>query len=318
MKKLRAGVIGVGYLGTFHAQKYAALDHVDLVGIVDADLDRARKLAAELGTQAFGDHRELLGKVDAVSVVVPTLHHFDVSMDFLENDVDLLIEKPITITLEEADRLIECADARGRIIQVGLLERFNPPVVALEKIVTTPRFIEADRLSVFKPRGIDVSVVLDLMIHDIDIISSLVKSDIKQIHAAGTPIVTDQVDIANARIEFENGCVANITASRVSMKNERKLRIFQPDAYYSVDFANHELTVMKRSDTAEQDLIPGTDVKQNSFSRADALNEEIKAFVDAVTNRTQPKVNGKVGRDALAIALQVMGQINTANRRESK
>jgi predicted dehydrogenase len=291
------------------------LENVDLVGIVDADLGRAQTLAQELGTRAFGDHRGLLGKVDAVSVVVPTLHHFDVSMDFLENDVDLLIEKPITITLEEADRLIECADARGRIIQVGLLERFNPPVVALEGKVTAPRFIQADRLSVFKPRGIDVSVVLDLMIHDIDIISSLVKSNVKQIHAAGTPIVTDQVDIANARIEFENGCVANITASRVSMKNERKLRIFQPDAYYSVDFANHELTVMKKSLEAEQDLIPGTDVKQNNFSRADALNEEIKAFVEAVTSRTQPKVNGRVGRDALAIALQVMDQIDAAGRR---
>jgi predicted dehydrogenase len=318
MKKLRAAVIGVGYLGTFHAQKYAAMDHVDLVGIVDTDRDRAAKLATDLGTRAYKDHRELLGKVDAVSVVVPTQLHFDVSMEFLENDVDVLIEKPITVTLDEADRLIERAEERGLIIQVGHLERFNPAVVALEGIVGAPRFIETHRLSIFKPRGIDVSVVLDLMIHDIDIIMNFVKSDIKHIHAAGIPVITDEVDIANARLEFQNGCVANVTASRVSMKNERKIRMFQQDAYISVDFANHDITVINKSGDGGSDLIPGMDVQQLQFSHGDALDDEIKAFVSAVSRRETPEVTGRVGRNALAIALDIMDQINTANVRGLK
>jgi len=314
MKKLRIGVIGVGYLGTFHAQKYAAMDHVDLVGIVDVDKARAKTVAGDLGTRVFDDHRALLGKVDAVSVVVPTQHHYDVSMAFLENDVDVLIEKPITTTLEEADRLIACAEDRGLIIQVGHLERFNPAVMALEGIVGTPRFIESHRLSIFKPRGIDVSVVLDLMIHDIDIILNFVKSDIKLIHAAGIPVITDEVDIANARLEFVNGCVANVTASRVSMKNERKIRMFQQDAYISVDFANHDITVIKKSGDEGSDLIPGMDVKQLCFTKGDALDDEIKAFVSAVSRRVAPEVTGRVGRNALAIALTIMDQINTTNR----
>jgi len=316
MKKLRAGVIGVGYLGTFHAQKYAAMEHVDLVGIVDADRDRAEKLAGQLGTRAYGSHRELLGNVDAVSVVVPTQDHYTVSMDFLENDVDVLIEKPITTTLEEADRLIERAEDRGLIIQVGHLERFNPAVVALEGLVGTPRFIESHRLSIFKPRGIDVSVVLDLMIHDIDIILNFVKSDIRHIHAAGIPVITDEVDIANARLEFENGCVANVTASRVSMKNERKIRMFQQDAYISVDFANHDITIINKSGDGGSDLIPGMNVQQLCFTKGDALDDEIKAFADAVARRVTPEVSGRVGRNALAIALSIMDQINTANVRE--
>jgi predicted dehydrogenase len=318
MKKVRAAVIGVGYLGAFHAQKYAAMDHVDLVGIVDTDRDRAEKVAADLGTRTYGSHRELLGKVDAVSVVVPTQHHYDVSMEFLENDVDVLIEKPITTTLDEADRLIECAEDRGLIIQVGHLERFNPVVVALEGIVGAPQFIESHRLSIFKPRGIDVSVVLDLMIHDIDIIMNFVKSDIKHIHAAGIPVITDEVDIANARLEFQNGCVANVTASRVSMKNERKIRMFQQDAYISVDFANHGITVINKSDDTGSDLVPGMDVKQLSFTKGDALDDEIKAFVSTVSRREAPEVTGRVGRNALAIALGIMDQINTANRRGLK
>jgi len=318
MKKIRAGVIGIGYLGTFHAQKYAAMDHVDLVGVVDLDMGRAEKVAEELGTRAFSDYRSLFGQVDAVSVVVPTHHHYDVGMDFLAHDVDVLIEKPITSTLEEADRLIEFAESRGLLIQVGHLERFNPAVVALEDIVTPPRFIESHRLSIFKPRGIDVSVVLDLMIHDIDIILNFVKSDIKLIHAAGIPVITDEVDIANAHLEFENGCVANVTASRVSIKNERKLRMFQQDAYISVDFANHDITVINKSEDAATDPIPGMKVEKLSFLKGDALDEEIKSFISSVSRRVTPEVTGHVGRNALSIALSIMDQINTTNRRTKK
>ena len=318
MKKLKVGVVGVGYLGNFHAQKYAAMDNVDLVGVVDTDKGRAEEIANQLGTRAFENHQALFGLVDAVSVVVPTQDHYLVSRDFLERDVDVLIEKPITSTIDEADRLIKCAESRGLIIQVGHLERFNSAVMALEGIVNGPRFIESHRLSIFKPRGLDVSVVLDLMIHDIDIILNFVKSGIKHIHAAGIPVITDEVDIANARLEFKNGCVANVTASRVSIKNERKLRMFQRDAYISVDFANHDITVIQKEgkvSTRGDDLIPGMNVKQLCFTKGDALDDEIKAFVNSVTRRMAPEVTGRVGRRALEIALSIMDQINTTNRR---
>ena len=318
MKKLKTAVVGVGYLGNYHAQKYAAMDTVDLVGVVDTDKGRAEEVAKELGTRAFENHEALFGNVDAVSVVVPTQDHYRISRDFLERDVDVLIEKPITSTLDEADRLIECAESRGLIIQVGHLERFNPAVMALEGIVNSPRFIESHRLSIFKPRGLDVSVVLDLMIHDIDIILNFVKSGVKHIHAAGIPVITDEVDIANARLEFENGSVANVTASRVSIKNERKLRMFQRDAYISVDFANHDITVIQKEDkenTSGDDLIPGMNVKQLCFTKGDALDDELKAFVNSVSRRVAPEVTGRVGRNALEIALSIMDQINTANRR---
>ena len=315
MKKLKVGVVGVGYLGEFHAQKYAGMEDVDLVGIADIDLDRAKKIADDLGSLAFNDYRQLFGKVDAVSVVVPTQAHYQISRDFLEQDVDVLIEKPITTTLEEADGLIEFAESRGLIIQVGHLERFNPAVVALDGIVTVPRFIESHRLSIYKPRGIDVSVVLDLMIHDIDIILNFVKSEIKHIHAAGIPVITQEVDIANARLEFANGCVANVTASRVSTKNERKIRMFQKEAYISMDFANHEIMVLSKGHGESEQVMPGIKMQQFSFAQGDALDDEIKAFVSSVTHRVAPEVTGKVGRNALEIALSIMDQINSTNQR---
>jgi len=229
--------------------------------------------------------------------------------------VDVLIEKPITTTLAEADDLIAFAESRGLIIQVGHLERFNPAVEALQGIVSGPRFIESHRLGIFKPRGIDVSVVLDLMIHDSYIILNFVKSPIKHLHAAGIPVITDEVDIANARLEFENGCVANVTASRVSTKNERKIRMFQREAYISVDFAKHEITVIQQGNGDSDSLIPGMDLKQLCFTKGDALDDELKAFVHSVAKREAPEVTGKVGRDALEIALSIMEQINTTNQR---
>ena len=270
MKKLRVGVIGVGYLGKFHAEKYAHMDHVDLVGVVDTVKDNAVNVARKLGTTAYLDHKDLFGKVDAVSIVVPTPLHFDISSDFLKNNVDVLIEKPMTTTLEEADELIRISESRNLMIQVGHLERFNPAVIALQDIVNQPMFIESHRLSVYNERGTDVSVVLDLMIHDIDIILNFVKSDIKNIHAAGIPVISEHVDIANARLEFTNGCVANVTASRISTKNERKIRLFQRDAYVSVDFAHHEITVIqKHGQEGLVDLIPGMEFKQLCFTKGD-------------------------------------------------
>ncbi|MFC1811260.1 Gfo/Idh/MocA family oxidoreductase [Thermodesulfobacteriota bacterium] len=315
MKKIRVGVIGVGYLGTFHAQKYAEMEEVDLVGVVDINRRQTEKVAAKLSTIPYQDYRDLMGKVDAVSIVVPTPAHFAISKDFLENDVDVLIEKPMTTTTEEADELIRIAASRSVIIQVGHLERFNPAVIALKDFVKKPMFIESDRLSIYKERGTDVSVVLDLMIHDIDIVLSFVKSEVKSIHAAGIPVISEHVDIANARLEFENGCVANMTASRISTRDERKIRLFQRDAYLSVDFANHEATVVSQDGDSEGGLIPGMGIKQFSFSKGDALNDELKAFVKAVIHRETPEVTGRVGRDALRIALEIMGQIRETSSR---
>lgn len=315
MKKIRVGVIGAGYLGKFHTEKYAAMEGVDLLGVVDIDEEKAAKIAGEYRTKAFKDHKDLLGKVDAVSIVVPTPQHFEISSDFLKHDVDILIEKPMTTTLEEADELIRISESKNLIVQVGHLERFNPAVVALGDIVKKPMFIESHRLSIYNERGTDVSVVLDLMIHDIDIILNFVKSDIKHIHAAGIPVISGHVDIANARLEFGNGCVANVTASRISTRNERKIRLFQRDAYISVDFANREITVVQRNVNSLEGLIPGMEIKQLCFTKGDALEAELKAFVKAVRTRETPEVTGRDGREALKIALSIMEQIQNSSIR---
>ncbi len=314
MKKLRVGVVGAGYLGKFHAEKYSQMDDVELAGIADLDRVQAEAVSKKLRTNSYTDYRDLIGKVDAVSVVVPTPAHYKVSRDFLENDIDVLIEKPITTTLLEADELISISETRGLIIQVGHLERFNPAILSLRDIVKNPRFIESHRLSIFKERGTDVSVVLDLMIHDIDIISGFVKSEIKSIHAAGIPVITDRADIANTRLEFMNGCVANVTASRISTKNERKIRLFQQDAYISVDFANHEITIVRKKGGANESVIPGMDIQQLRFEKSDALKDELTAFVKSVSRREAPEVTGQVGRDALKVALSVMDQIDSSKK----
>ncbi len=315
MKQLRVGVVGVGYLGRFHAEKYASMDAVDLVGVADTNMSQAANIAGKYRTTAYSTYQDLFGKVDAVSIVVPTPSHFTVAMDFLENDVDVLIEKPMSTTLEEADRLIRFADSKGLIIQVGHLERFNPAVVALKDIVAKPMFIESHRLSIYKDRGTDVSVVLDLMIHDIDIILNFVRSEISEIRAAGISVIAENVDIANARLEFQSGCVANVTASRISTKNERKIRLFQKDAYVSVDFTSQEITVIRQDSKKDDGLIPGMEIKQYCFTKGDALEDEIKSFVQSVVNREAPQVTGQMGRDALKIALIIMEQIkNSASR----
>ena len=314
-EKLRVGVVGTGYLGKFHAEKYARMPNVDLVGVVDTNRKAAETVAQKLNTRPFYNHLQLAEAVDAVSVVVPTSDHFTISRDFLAVDVDVLIEKPMTTTLEEADELIEFAGSRGLIIQVGHLERYNPAVVALRGILNTPLFIESHRLSIYTDRATDVSVVLDLMIHDIDIISNFVRSELTAVRAAGMPVITGQVDIANARLEFDNGCVANVTASRISMKNERKIRLFQRDAYISVDFANHEITLVRQNDQIQDSLIPGMEIKQLHFDKGDALDDELKSFVQSVIRREDPEVNGPVGRNALKIALDVMDQISATNQR---
>ncbi len=316
MEKLKVGVVGTGYLGKFHARKYADMQDAELVGVVDIDEKQAAAVAKDCNTTAYSRPEDLIGKVEAVSIVVPTPLHYRIGRLFLENDVDVLVEKPITTTLEEADKLIELAESRGLIVQVGHLERFNPAVVALKDVLTTPMFIESHRLSIFQPRGTDVDVVLDLMIHDIDIILNLVKSEIKAIQAAGIPVVTRHGDIANARLEFASGCVANVTASRISLKNERKMRLFQRDAYISVDFANREITVIRQNGNAAPGaIIPGTEIDTRCFAKADALEAELKSFVHSVAERVAPEVTGKMGRDALHVALSIVEQIRRTRKK---
>ena len=303
--KIRTAVIGVGYLGRFHAQKYAALPDAELVAVVDVDRSTAEAVANECDTQALTDYQELLDKVDAVSIVVPTQLHYEVAKAFLQSGTHVLLEKPITTTVAEADELIEIADRSGLVLQVGHLERFNSAVMALEGVLAQPLFIESHRLAAFKPRGTDVSVVLDLMIHDIDIIQNLVGSPIADIHANGVSVLTDEVDIANARLEFENGCVANVTASRVSMKAQRKMRIFQNDAYISIDFQDKILSVHRKGDGEMFPGIPEITSEESIFENSDAIMAEAEAFLGAIRNGTRPPVSGREGRQALATALRI-------------
>lgn len=309
MPNLRVGVIGTGYLGKFHAQKYHHMPEVDLVAVVDTDAARAKQVAEDNATAFYPDHQALFGKVDAVSIAAPTPAHFPIARDFLEQGVDVLIEKPFTTTLRDADDLIELAESKDLIIQVGHLERFNPVVKALEGKIHQPRFIESHRLSLYQPRGTDVSVVLDLMIHDIDLILNLVGSDIASVNAAGISVISKEIDIANARLEFDNRAVANVTASRISAKNERKLRLFQKEGYISIDFANHKITIIQPDNNHPGDLIPGMKITNLNFDKGDALDDELKSFVHAVKHRIPPVVTGRMGREALKTALSIVTQI---------
>ncbi len=315
MNEIRVGVIGVGYLGQYHAEKYSQMDNVNLVGVADIDQARAEAIAARYDSRAFTDYRDLLCKVDAVSIVVPTESHFDVGLESLKRDVDVMIEKPMTTTLEQADKLIEIAETKRRILQVGHLERFNPAVLALKDFITRPMFIEVHRLSIFKDRSTDVSVVLDLMIHDIDILLNIVKSNIQSIHAAGVPVICEYADIANVRMQFNSGCVANVTASRISTKNQRKIRIFQKDTYISVDFASREITLIRRNEKNSNSVVPGMEFQQMCFTEADVLEDELTSYVQSVSTRKAPVVSGHAGRKALAVALDIMGQVDEAIER---
>lgn len=309
MKNIRIGVIGVGYLGRFHAQKYAAMEGVDLVGVADTDQQQNQVIAEECATSPYSNYKDLLKDVDAVSIVVPTINHHEIALSCLQEKVDILVEKPIATSLEEADNIIAKAEENDCILQVGHLEQFNPAVMAMKPLLKHPLFIEAHRISVFKNRGTDVDVVLDLMIHDIDIILSIVDAPLKTIHTVGAPVITELTDIANARLIFENGCTANVTVSRISMDNIRRMRVFQPGTYLSVDFTKKEIMSVKLKKQPQND-IPIPDIKKQTFSDQDILELELKDFISNVRNRTRPSVSGHEGRRALDIALQVVDQIN--------
>jgi predicted dehydrogenase len=305
-ESLRAAVIGVGYLGRFHAQKYAALPNVELVGVADPNPATAERVAKELGVAAFASHRDLFGKVDLVSIASTTESHHAIARECLAAGLHVLVEKPITVTVAEADELIVLVDANKRMLQVGHLERYNPAWLAVRDKIAAPLFFEAHRMAPFKPRGIDVSVVLDLMIHDLDLILPLVDSPLKEIRASGVSVLTDGVDIANARLEFVNGCVANITASRTSTASLRRMRIFQHNEYLSVDFGERKIGITRKSDA----LIEGeSPIATESLQQppGDALMTEIQAFVASVRAGQvhAGACTGRDGREALAVALEI-------------
>jgi predicted dehydrogenase len=305
MQTLRAAVIGAGYLGRFHAQKYAALPDVKLVAVCDSGADVVARVAAELGCASCGDYRELLGNVEVVSVVTPTPSHFEIAAAFLRAGAHVLVEKPITTTVAEAQQLIALAAAQARVLQVGHLERFNPAILAVEEYLKAPRFIECHRLAPFKQRGTDVNVVLDLMIHDIDIIQSIVGAEIVAMEAVGAVVFSTQIDIANARIRFANGCVANATASRVSMKSERKLRIFLDDTYLSLDLQQKILTSIRKKPGVSADNELPVSINEIAFEQGDALRAEIEAFLAACRGTRAVAVSGEDGLRALQTAISI-------------
>jgi len=310
--RLRAAVVGVGYLGRFHAEKYAAHGAADLVAVADIDPARARAVAAALGVEAVTDHRALVGRIDCASVAVPTPLHHAVAADLLEAGVDVLVEKPLTTTVEEGKALLELAVRGERVLQVGHLERFNPAIRALDGVLRNPRFIECHRLAPFSERGTDVDVVLDLMIHDLDVILSMMPSALRSVEAVGVPVLTTSVDIANARLRFANGGIANVTASRVSLKRERKLRIFQPDAYLSVDYGERRVLICRRE--PGPDGQPALSLEEREVPEADALGSEIDAFLRAVRERETPPVTGWDGLRALEVAHVIRESLETESR----
>jgi predicted dehydrogenase len=313
MSRLRAAVVGVGYLGRFHALKYAAHRDVDLVAVVDVDTDRGSAVATEVGAEALPHHRALIGRVDCVSVAVNTQHHYAVARDLLEAGIDVLVEKPLTTTVGDGQELLELAVRGQRVLQVGHLERFNPAIRAIDGLITQPRFIECQRLAPFTERGTDVDVVLDVMIHDIDLLLAMVPSPLRAVEAVGVPVLTPSIDIANARLRFANGCIANVTASRVSLKRERKFRVFQGDAYFSIDFDQRQVRVCRR-EAGVDGRPPSLSFEQLVVTDGDALANEIDAFVRAVRARETPPVTGWDGLRALEVAHVVRECVETEVR----
>lgn len=313
MSELSVGVIGVGYLGQHHARLYSQMPGVRLVGVVDPEMERASTVARQTRCVVVPDLGRLLKDVKAVSVVVPTPLHHEIALTCLEAGVDVLLEKPMTTTLEQADALIQEAERQRAVLQIGHLERFNGAVRAVEPFLTAPRFIESHRLGPFMERGTEVDVVLDLMIHDIDMVLSLVRSPVEDIRAVGVAVLSSQVDIANARIEFANGCAANVTASRVSKDKMRKIRIFQSDAYISLDYQTQEAVVYRR--LLDKDGQPKIVFEPIHVKKDEPLKTELESFVQAVRDRSIPVVSGREGREALRVALEVTKSIERSMQR---
>jgi predicted dehydrogenase len=309
-KKIKVGVIGIGHLGNYHLQKYQKLENCEITAVADMITDCAQKAAGIYKCAAFSDYRAMLDKVDAVSITVPTSEHYKVAKDFLAAGVDVLIEKPICATLVQADELIGLAKKKNLILQVGFVERFNPAIMALENVIEKPMFIESHRLHPFFERGTDVDVILDLMIHDLDIILKFVNSPIIGVEAVGVPILSDKIDISNVRISFASGCIANITASRISAKTMQKIRFFGAGGYHSVDCQKREiLSLSKRKNEAGQQQIVQNNIEVGSH---DSLEEEIRSFINAVVNRSQPLISGEDARKSLDLAIDIIKKMRVA------
>lgn len=315
-KKLKCAVIGVGYLGKFHADKYANLPNAELVAVCDLNAQTSAEIAAKHSVPAYTDYLALIKEVkpDAVSIVVPTSLHYKTAKAFLENGIHVLLEKPITTTIKEANALIDLARRHKVVFQIGHLERFNPALLSVQKLIDHPLFIESIRVAPFKLRGTDVCVNLDLMIHDIDIVQHLVKSPIKHIQASGAPVLSENIDIAHAHVEFVNGCVANFTASRISTKPSRKLRVFQHNAFFAADLDNKTLTISRKGSAAinkindkgkDLSAVPELIKEEMVLEKGDAILDEIKAFVTSVNTNTPPLVTGEDGKRALETALKI-------------
>lgn len=315
MKKIKVGVVGVGYFGQFHAEKYARMEGAELVGVADMDGSRAREVAERCRTQPFSRYTDLFQKVQAVSVAVPTPFHYSITKECLSEGIDVLLEKPISSTLEEADQLISLAQSKGLILQVGHLERFNGALSGIEARVQHPWFIESHRSGPFTGRGAEVDVVLDLMVHDLDIVLSLVKSRVNQFQAVGFPVLTQTSDVAHARIEFENGCTASLTASRVSEEKIRRTRIFQPDGILSIDTLSQKLFLSKKAVSPGAERVPEMVTEEIPVKKTDPLEAEIRAFLQCVRNRKDPQVSGPDGRRALMLSLQIIQKIDDLNRK---
>jgi predicted dehydrogenase len=319
-QKIRVAVIGAGAFGRNHARVYRQLQQegAELAAIVDTDAARAAAVSREFGNPPCLSLDQLRGRVDAASVVVPTVEHLKVAQALMEAGIDALIEKPLAPSLSEADEIIRVAQQTGRVVQVGHLERFNPAVRATVPLLTKPMFFEVHRLSVFTPRSLDIDVILDLMIHDLDVVLSFVDSPVKEIRAVGLPILTSRVDIANVRMEFESGCVANFTASRVSTERVRKLRFFQPQQYISIDYSRQDVmvfTVDPSAASAKASPNPGIGMQKPAVASEEPLHAELRSFLDAVRHRTRPQVPLEDGRRALAVALDVLAEIREHSRR---
>ena len=307
---LRVGVVGVGHFGRYHAEKMAALDGARLVAVADSDSARATEVAAGLDTEALADHRALIGRIDAASVAVPAAAHHEVVKDLLEAGIHVLVEKPFTERVATAEELAALAEAKGLVLQVGLIERFSEAFRTVAPRITRPVYMEAVRISPFSQRGTDVSVVLDMMIHDIDIILALVDAPVAEIDAVGAPVFSAREDIANARLKFANGCVANVTASRVSLKTERTLRIFQPDVYVKVDHGERSVRVARRKESGAPLTGPeGVALEHLRFEQGDALQREIESFAETVRTGGVPAVTGADGVRSLEVAHRITASI---------
>ncbi|MEF9426285.1 MAG: Gfo/Idh/MocA family oxidoreductase [Candidatus Mariimomonas ferrooxydans] len=305
-KLLKIGVIGVGSIGNHHARIFSNLPGVDLIGVVDIDFSKAQKIASKYNCRAYKDYLKVMNLVDAVSIAVPTTMHYKIAMDFVKNDKDILIEKPITSTVEEAERIVSLGAKKGLIIQVGHLERFNSGLFLISSMIKNPRFIESMRLSPFLGRSTDVDVTLDLMIHDIDIILSLVKSEVSDLRATGSKVLTDNIDIAYAWLEFDNGCMAEVVASRIADEKVRQLKVFQQNAYLNLNYQTQEVSCYKKNN----DIVE-TEVKKPEGK--EPLKEQLVSFVECIKTRAQPTVSGDEGKKALQVALKISEIIDKGN-----